>query len=76
MDWDNLKTLNCPTCYGELEVRAASSRVVGHRMFECEKENCYFTISESRLREVVEEMLTKNNDHHGRMEFEDLMEAL
>jgi len=63
--WDNLKTLNCPKCYGDLERDG--------RLFKCGE--CDFVISEIRLREIVEPMFDEAGDRSGRANFEDLMDT-
>lgn len=70
MDWDNLKELNCPKDYKDL---SKVESLDGKPMFECE---CGFKITEVRLREIVEPMYTKTNDHYGRAQFEELMQSV
>lgn len=65
LDWEYLKSLNCPKCSKDLQREG--------NVFKCF--DCGFVITEERLREIVEKMFDEKRDYFGRAEFEELMEA-
>lgn len=67
-DWNNLKTLNCPLCFGDLE-----SHPTINTLLKCSGEGCPFMIGKDKIREVVGGMFAKAGDDFGRADFEELM---
>ena len=68
LDWENLKELKCPKCYGDL----VKNNYGVIRGYMCK--NCDFSTTTIRLREIVEGMFNKEADNFGRADFEELME--
>lgn len=65
LEWEYLKELNCPKCYKDLAREG--------KVFKCL--DCGFVITEERIKEVVIEMCNDKQDHFGRADFEELLEA-
>jgi hypothetical protein len=68
LDWDSLKTLNCPKCYKDLETDPKINTLL-----ICPDKVCGFMVNKSKAREIVAEMCAKAGDDFGRADFEEMM---
>ena len=68
LEWSNLKELKCAKCYADLE-----SHPTIKTLLICSDKSCNFSISKSKIRDIVVPMFNESGDHFGRAEFEEMM---
>ena len=68
MNWNNLKTLNCPGCEADLELSEEKTMLVCN--------SCgAFKITVDKCRRVVGSMYVTKRDFFGQAEFEELVDT-